>query len=95
MKALRKAVDIAKDKLEQAAYASPLRTQQGGEHYKGMRIQPVEFIHENSIGYLEGNVIKYVCRHRQKGGIEDLRKAQHYIELLIHLEYKNQAINGE
>ena len=63
-----------------------LAHQEGGGHYKGMAIQPVEFIHANGIGYFEGNVIKYVSRWRAKGGVEDLRKARHYIDLLIDLE---------
>lgn len=95
IQALRKVIDIAKDTLEKATYTNPLKTQEGGNHYKAMKIQPVEFIHENGIGYLEGNVIKYVCRHRQKGGIEDLRKAQHYIELLIHQEYRHMLPDGK
>ena len=95
IQALRKVIDIAKDKLEKATYQDPLKMQEGGSHYKAMKIQPVEFIHENGIGYLEGNVIKYVCRHRQKGGIEDLRKAQHYIELLIHQEYRHMLPDGK
>jgi hypothetical protein len=65
----------------------PLATQQGGDHYKSLAIQPVEFIHANSIPYLEGNVIKYVCRHRNKNKAEDLRKAMHYLQLLLKLEY--------
>lgn len=60
--------------------------QEGGEHYKDMPIQPVEFIHKNGIGYFEGNVIKYVSRWRKKNGLEDLKKARHYIDLLIELE---------
>lgn len=66
---------------------SALSTQEGGNHYKDMVIQPVEFITKNLIPYLEGNVIKYVCRHRRKNGIEDLKKAQHYIALILELEY--------
>lgn len=57
-----------------------------GDHYKDMAIQPVEFIHANGIGYMEGNVIKYVSRWRKKNGIADLQKARHYIDLLIELE---------
>lgn len=57
-----------------------------GDHYKDMTIQPVEFIHANGIGYMEGNVIKYVSRWRKKNGIADLQKARHYIDLLIELE---------
>lgn len=67
---------------------NPLDVQVAGTHYKDMKIQPVEFIHANGIGYFEGNVIKYVSRWRQKGGIEDLKKAKHYIELLLELEGK-------
>jgi hypothetical protein len=47
----------------------------------------VEFIHANSVGYLEGNVIKYISRHKSKGKAEDVRKAIHYCELLLELEY--------
>lgn len=63
--------------------------QEGGGHYKSMPIQPIEFIHANGIPYIEGNVIKYICRHRVKNGIEDLKKAKHYIDLLIEKEYEN------
>jgi hypothetical protein len=91
---LRKAADAAKETLEKAAYRNPLKMQEGGNHYKGMHIQPAEFIHANNIPYLEANVIKYVCRHREKGGIDDLRKAQHYIELLIHFEYRHMLPDG-
>lgn len=65
----------------------PLERQVGGTHYKDFKIQPVEFIHTNGIGFLQGNVIKYICRHAAKGGEADLRKAIHYCELLLHLEY--------
>lgn len=65
---------------------SALIEQCGGNHYKGMKIQPVEFIHANGIGYMEGNVIKYIARWQLKNGLEDLEKAKHYIELLIELE---------
>lgn len=63
-------------------------TQIGGNHYKKFKIQPVEFIVKNELGYIEGNVIKYICRHKEKGGKEDLLKAKHYIDLLIQLEYE-------
>ncbi len=63
-----------------------LDTQVDGDHYKSLVIQPVEYIHANNIGYFEGNVIKYVTRWRAKGGVADLEKAKHYIDLLIDLE---------
>jgi len=71
---------------------SALKEQVGGGHYKDMVIQPVEFIHRNRIGYMEGNAIKYLCRWRSKNGIEDLKKAKHYIELLIALESKQEEV---
>lgn len=67
---------------------SALELQEGGGHYKEMVVQPVEFIQMNNIPYIEGNVIKYVCRWRKKNGIEDLKKAKHYLELLIAFESK-------
>ena len=71
---------------------SALKEQVGGGHYKDMVIQPVEFIHRNRIGYMEGNAIKYLCRWRSKNGIEDLKKAKHYIELLIALESQQEEV---
>ena len=65
-----------------------LDKQEGGGHYKGLAIQPVEYITANDISYLEGNVIKYVTRHKNKNGIEDIKKAIHYLELIIQLQYK-------
>ena len=69
--------------------SNALDVQVDGSHYKDQAIQPVEYIHANNIGYMEGNVIKYVSRWRKKNGIADLEKAKHYIELLIELETKN------
>lgn len=65
-------------------------TQVGGNHYKDCKIQPTEFIHANNIPFIEGNIIKYVIRHRNKNGIEDLKKAKHYIDLLINFEYESK-----
>ena len=65
---------------------SALDVQIGGGHYKSYAIQPVEFIHKNKIPYIEGCAIKYLCRWREKGGIEDLRKVKHYVDLLIEME---------
>lgn len=65
---------------------SALEKQVSGSHYK-MTIQPIEFIHKNNLGYIEGNVIKYVSRHRAKNGKADILKAIHYLELLLELEY--------
>jgi hypothetical protein len=65
---------------------SALAVQVGGGHYKGMKIQPVEYIHANAIPFIEGSVIKYVSQWRSKGGIEDVKKARHFLDLLIQLE---------
>jgi hypothetical protein len=61
--------------------------QVGGSHYRDLAIQPSEFIHRNRLGWCEGNVIKYVSRHRAKNGKEDLLKALHYLNLLLEWEY--------
>ncbi|MNG12059.1 hypothetical protein D3C84_956440 [compost metagenome] len=65
---------------------SALGKQVSGEHYKSRKIQPIEYIHANDIPFAEGSVIKYVTRWRDKGGLADLEKAKHFIELLIELE---------
>jgi hypothetical protein len=64
---------------------SALARQVGGTHYD-KPIQPAEFIHANGLNYFEGNVVKYVSRWREKGGVADLEKAKHYLEMLIELE---------
>jgi hypothetical protein len=63
-----------------------LDKQVDGNHYKDLPIQPIEYIHANAMGYMEGNVVKYISRWRKKNGLADLEKAKHYIELLIELE---------
>lgn len=59
--------------------------QVGGSHYKSKAIQPWDYIAANSLGYFEGNIIKYVSRWQEKGGVDDLKKAQHYLQKLIEL----------
>lgn len=63
-----------------------LAKQVGGSHYKDLKIQPVEFIHANNLGFLEGCVVKRICRWRTKDGIRDLEKIKHEVDLLIQLE---------
>lgn len=60
----------------------------GGDHYKTKTIQPWDFIAANKLGYFEGNVVKYVSRWRDKGGVDDLRKARHYLDKLLEIEEK-------
>lgn len=62
------------------------KKQVGGDHWKKQPIQTWDYIAANGIGYFEGNIIKYVSRWRDKGGVEDLKKAQHYLEKLIELQ---------
>lgn len=67
---------------------SALNKQEGGDHYKNLKIQPVEYITANNMSFLEGNVIKYISRHSMKNGIEDIKKVIHYCELILQLQYK-------
>jgi len=67
---------------------SALQQQVGGDHYRAKGIQPIEYIHANNLGFCEGNVVKYVTRHKEKHGAADIQKAIHYLELLLELEYK-------
>ena len=68
------------------------KKQIGGDHYRSMVIQPSEFINKNNIPFAEGNAIKYLCRHKQKGQKEDLLKAIHYIEMAIERDYADTDI---
>jgi len=60
---------------------------QGGKHYQGFVIQPAEFIIKNKLPFAEGNVIKYTLRHRNKNGAEDIKKAIHYLKMILEIEY--------
>ena len=66
-------------------------SQVGGSHYTDMPIQPVEYIHRNGLGFMEGCVVKYVSRHRAKNKAEDIRKAIHFCKLILSLEYGEDA----
>jgi len=73
----------------------PLNEQVGGNHY-AMPIQHVEFCYRNEIPYIESNAIKYIVRHRNKNGRQDLEKAIHYLKILIDFEYpENQTQSHE
>jgi hypothetical protein len=65
-----------------------LAAQVGGNHYKDLVIQPAEYIALNNISYLAGNAIKYLTRYKKKGGAEDIKKARHYCDLVLEIEYK-------
>ena len=64
-----------------------LKTQVGGNHYKKYKIEPIDFFHYNQIPPVEAGVCKYVIRHKDKNGVEDLLKARHLIEYLLETDY--------
>ena len=66
---------------------SALNVQVGGEHYKNLAIQPVEYIHANNLSFFEGNIVKYITRHKTKNKAQDIRKVIHYAQLILQLEY--------
>jgi hypothetical protein len=72
---------------------SALNVQEGGDHYKKLKIQPIEFIHANELDFLQGNVVKYITRHKDKNKAADVRKALHYCQLILELQYKEES-NG-
>jgi len=65
--------------------------QHGGTHYKTKPIQPWDYVAANNLGFFEGNAIKYITRYKDKNGIEDLKKAIHYLQKLIELEQQNES----
>ena len=71
--------------------SKPSDVQIGGGHYKKYPIQPAVFCQVNQLNFLESDVIKRVCRHRDKGGREDIQKAIHELELLMELEYPEKV----
>ena len=70
---------------------SALDTQVGGGHYKDMKIQPMEYSMENGLDACQHTAIKYISRFRQKGGIQDLEKAKHVIDMLIEFEKRKSS----
>lgn len=68
--------------------------QVSGEHYKLRTIQPWDFIAANKLDFFQGNIVKYITRWREKGGIDDLRKAMHYLEKYIEVETANADTSG-
>ena len=61
--------------------------QKGGSHYQNFKIQPSQFVNENKLLFAEGNVIKYVC-HQSKGKADDIKKAIHYLEMIMERDYE-------
>jgi hypothetical protein len=73
--------------LEAPQSNDPFKTQIGGDHYKNLKIQPTEYALANDLPFCEGNVVKYITRYKFKDGLKDLKKAKHYIEMLIKDKY--------
>ena len=78
---LNKVYDHASDEAEDDIWVK------GGDHYKDFKIQPSQFINQNDLGFAEGNVIKYICRHTKKDKKKDILKAIHYCEMIIDRDY--------
>ena len=78
---LNKVYDHASDEEEDDIWVK------GGDHYKDFKIQPSQFINQNDLGFAEGNVIKYICRHTKKDKKTDILKAIHYCEMIIDRDY--------
>ena len=79
--------EFVKSKTEKKTDVVPPKPKEqvGGTHYSSLSIEPIQFIETNEMGYHEGNVVKYVSRWKNKNGLEDLKKAQWYINRLIEL----------
>ena len=74
-------------KMTSEASTSALDEQVGGDHYRKMEIQPIEYIEKNHLGFIEGNIVKYATRHRDKNGAEDVKKIIHYARMLLEMAY--------
>lgn len=77
--------------IEKTSVEGALAKQEGGDHYKKLLIQPVEYIMKNQLDFLQGNMIKYATRHKDKNGAEDLRKVIHYAQLALELQYGEKS----
>jgi hypothetical protein len=71
------------DELEKGIPVPALSKQIGGDHYKTMAIQPIDYIISNNLGWCEGNAVKYITRHKLKGQRADIEKAIHYLQILL------------
>jgi hypothetical protein len=84
---MKKGIGLAKSSKLKPHRATERATdkQIGGKHYKSYSIQPIEFIVANKLSFIQGCIIKYICRFENKNGIEDLEKIKHYCDLQIQL----------
>lgn len=75
------------DKKPSPKVVDPDTIQIGGDHYRSQKMQPIELVMANDMGFCEGSAIKYICRHHLKGGADDVKKAIHYLQLLLKHKY--------
>jgi hypothetical protein len=68
-----------------------LDSQVGGNHYRNFKIQPAEYISANGLSFFEGNIIKYITRHKSKGGAEDIKKIIQYAEMILEFDYPDEG----
>jgi len=68
-----------------------LDSQVGGNHYRNLKIQPAEYISANRLSFFEGNIIKYITRHKSKGGAEDIKKIIQYAEMILEFDYPDEG----
>lgn len=73
--------------IEPQSKFNPLTPQEGGDHYKLRPIQPIEYSERNSLSMSQGNIVKYITRHKEKNGVEDLAKVVHYALLEAYFAY--------
>jgi hypothetical protein len=90
---LYKKVENPNPKPEHKKIEQPCLKQEGGSHYTKSSIQPVDYVYANKLNFFEGNVVKYVTRHKDKNGDEDIRKAIHYLEMILKYEYGQDVEN--
>ena len=86
---------MATKELRRTGKQPALATQVGGAHYKHLAIQPVEYCQRNRLPYCEASVVRYVTRHREKNGRQDLEKAIHCLQLLIEMEYPEKKARAK
>ncbi len=80
--------EASEDEMEETKAASK---QVAGDHYSSQEIEPIEYTIANNLGYCEGNVVKYITRHKLKGGKEDILKAMHYLQFILEYEYGDRS----
>lgn len=85
---------LISDQNDRIMSDSAFESQVGGDHYKKCVIQPTEYNVKNNLGFCEGNIVKYITRHQDKNGAEDIKKIIHYCELLLELKYDGYKTKG-